>query len=506
MAETFFRISAETPGGTQYTFDVPPVAAEYSSSATYAVGDYCTYQGQMYRCTTAISSAEAWTAAHWTAVTVGEELNSTVQKITLAELATITSGVYTLGEVTVSDSTQLPRQDMSGVRIVDTVFNINTSVLFTRWSGGGYQNMPEFVGCTFNNVLNAKTTIIESTGNVVGLRFTACKFNNVDCVNSAYVQDASFVNCQIRAYECFVEVDPTTYTSGSVQARFVNCDVEAQDTEIINTTGLFLYMSGTYEGNGNYTNGHYYINAVECTAEFNSCWFETVKLLNLTGGTSATARSTITLSGCLASLNSTPMVSVTNPDYVNFYIIGSRMAPYDSNSVFVNQPADAFENVIGRFERSANTSAHPFNGVDAEEKQIATVEQIDALETYVNNLDASRFGHGDWVFSSSVISAGTGLTLTLPLGKYLFVCGGNTNTGRWDQTRMFMVTTGRYAANATGVSIMDLAKSNTSTNYSINTLSFSGVKDGDGDTTFTLTITTSSTTAASLQYCWIRLE
>lgn len=38
---------------------------EYSSASTYAVGDLVIYNGSMYRCTTAISSAEAWTAGHW---------------------------------------------------------------------------------------------------------------------------------------------------------------------------------------------------------------------------------------------------------------------------------------------------------------------------------------------------------------------------------------------------------------------------------------------------------
>ena len=45
-------------------------AAAYSSTATYAVGDYCTHNGALYVCNTAISTAEAWTAAHWTATTV----------------------------------------------------------------------------------------------------------------------------------------------------------------------------------------------------------------------------------------------------------------------------------------------------------------------------------------------------------------------------------------------------------------------------------------------------
>jgi len=48
-------------------------AGVYDATATYAVGDYAIYRGALYRCTTAIQSAEAWTPGHWTRVcTTGE--------------------------------------------------------------------------------------------------------------------------------------------------------------------------------------------------------------------------------------------------------------------------------------------------------------------------------------------------------------------------------------------------------------------------------------------------
>lgn len=53
--------------------DIAPV---YSSSATYALGAYCTHENTLYKCTTAITTAEAWTAGHWTAVSVGAVLAS----------------------------------------------------------------------------------------------------------------------------------------------------------------------------------------------------------------------------------------------------------------------------------------------------------------------------------------------------------------------------------------------------------------------------------------------
>ena len=54
--------------------DLTLLAPAYSASATYAEGDYCTYEGALYRCSTAVATAEEWTAAHWTAVTLTGEL------------------------------------------------------------------------------------------------------------------------------------------------------------------------------------------------------------------------------------------------------------------------------------------------------------------------------------------------------------------------------------------------------------------------------------------------
>lgn len=49
-------------------------ASVYSPSATYALGDYCTYQNVLYKCTAAITTPEAWNHAHWTATNSMTEL------------------------------------------------------------------------------------------------------------------------------------------------------------------------------------------------------------------------------------------------------------------------------------------------------------------------------------------------------------------------------------------------------------------------------------------------
>lgn len=49
------------------------IADQYDSTATYAVGDYCIKDGFLYKCTTAIATAEAWTSGHWESTAVTEE-------------------------------------------------------------------------------------------------------------------------------------------------------------------------------------------------------------------------------------------------------------------------------------------------------------------------------------------------------------------------------------------------------------------------------------------------
>ena len=55
---------ASTPRSLYYLANYS-IAPYYSSSATYAVGDKVRYSYYLYKCTTAITTAEAWNAEHW---------------------------------------------------------------------------------------------------------------------------------------------------------------------------------------------------------------------------------------------------------------------------------------------------------------------------------------------------------------------------------------------------------------------------------------------------------
>ena len=47
----------------------------YDSTATYEIGDVCIYNDTLYKCTTAITTAEAWNSSHWTATTINDEID-----------------------------------------------------------------------------------------------------------------------------------------------------------------------------------------------------------------------------------------------------------------------------------------------------------------------------------------------------------------------------------------------------------------------------------------------
>ena len=75
--------------------------AVYSTSATYAVGDRVRYGYYIYECNTAITTAEAWTAAHWTALAPLLEL---IDDKADADNVPASGSVNSSGQIVVSNS------------------------------------------------------------------------------------------------------------------------------------------------------------------------------------------------------------------------------------------------------------------------------------------------------------------------------------------------------------------------------------------------------------------
>lgn len=111
------------------------LADAYSSSKTYAVGDYCLKDGVLYRCTSAISTAEAWTSGHWTAVQVGEELcelNGAINHVIFAVAGTLKSNISSSGNI----FTQLATDSRitSNTNIADVIFDDSSPITSTAYT------------------------------------------------------------------------------------------------------------------------------------------------------------------------------------------------------------------------------------------------------------------------------------------------------------------------------------------------------------------------------------
>lgn len=94
----------------------------YSASSTYALGDLVIYNSLLYKCTTAITVAEAWMVAHWTQVSLtslaqsGDVYSTTEQKI----------GTWI-------DGKPIYRKVITGIHNDDEVLISNVSSLITAY-------------------------------------------------------------------------------------------------------------------------------------------------------------------------------------------------------------------------------------------------------------------------------------------------------------------------------------------------------------------------------------
>lgn len=129
------------------------LAATYSASSAYAVGDYCERGGNLFRCTTAIGSGgEAWNSGHWTRVAVTGEIPKVVDNLTTNDAAkalsakqgkalkdlidtSFAAGEITSGTLTANTETEFVvsfGETMKAAPIVfATIYSNATTVVFT---------------------------------------------------------------------------------------------------------------------------------------------------------------------------------------------------------------------------------------------------------------------------------------------------------------------------------------------------------------------------------------
>lgn len=218
------------------------LAAVYSTSATYAVGDYCIYQGQLYRCATAITTAEAWTSGHWSAVALGNDtrdLRSAFNPLFNDDLIPVFK-FDTLG----SGAPYLPLPKyFSTEKKYAICFNPSETATFTK------------VGLSTGTA--ASTIVVMLGENVEMTTNVPCWFNNVEWADTAkYIYFAGHnFNGTIVIYEQdnFVKKDVENNVSVG-NADFVEKDnpdllanaVPVGNVFYSNSNGTASYLNGFY--------------------------------------------------------------------------------------------------------------------------------------------------------------------------------------------------------------------------------------------------------------------
>jgi len=96
--ESLNKATFGIPQGEPGAGAIGTVASAYDASKTYAVGDYAIHNNDLYRCITAITTAETFTASHWTKIVLVDDVT---------DLKTDLDMVKSVAVIDVSTETQI---------------------------------------------------------------------------------------------------------------------------------------------------------------------------------------------------------------------------------------------------------------------------------------------------------------------------------------------------------------------------------------------------------------
>ena len=165
------------------------VAAPYDTTVTYAIGQYCLYEGDIYRCI-AITTG-AFDSTKWTQIVVTGEFRRVVE-LTSAQYAQLTPAEQNNGTIYVKTDEETTAADIpysSGVSVADKLDSLTTALNPTYSTtglstpsgitiqDGGFCIIGKLV--LFNIRLNLTNTVATETDILLGLPTPNASYNNV---------------------------------------------------------------------------------------------------------------------------------------------------------------------------------------------------------------------------------------------------------------------------------------------------------------------------------------
>lgn len=145
-------------------------ADKYSTATTYAVGDYCIYENELYKCKTAITTPENWDTEKWEKTSIAKEMISLTSHI--SELYEKNDDLSNSISLLNSNMNKIIRKSISGITSTSTKNLVELGVITTA---GSYVVFIANTGITTANassayfirysgdVINGVTPIVEGT-------------------------------------------------------------------------------------------------------------------------------------------------------------------------------------------------------------------------------------------------------------------------------------------------------------------------------------------------------
>ena len=222
--------------GTDFVANI--IADPYDSTATYDVGDYCSYNGLFYQCNTAISTAEAWNANHWTQLTVVDALGNAGSGDSPYDMVvSISANVdTTTSPATVSNFVS----DKTFTEITTAYSNGDNIVC--KFSMSKYDG----IGTLQKNLISSSVMYRDWVGTNGSMAFD---FSEISPGNASYLADVYVLASELTWYQ-----NNETQVYEYAEDQFSASDIEGKADKVFNATnGNFAAL----DSNGNLTDsGH----------------------------------------------------------------------------------------------------------------------------------------------------------------------------------------------------------------------------------------------------------
>ena len=192
------------------------IADEYDSTSTYAVDDFCIYEGVLYKCTTAITVAEAWTPAHWTSTLIVDNFGT-------GGGASVTLGTTVPSDASGSNGDLYVQYDSTSYAVINYFVKINGS-----WRVAPYSKVVALTQAQYDLITPDSQTlyiITDAQGSYVKL----------PVITDAYDSTATYNTGDLCIYSDTLYKCNTDNTTGTWDAQYWDATSIADELGAINT-------------------------------------------------------------------------------------------------------------------------------------------------------------------------------------------------------------------------------------------------------------------------------